>query len=122
MTLQDLRQYNSIHAEKNRISKRLETLRLELAEAENEEIKADIKTLYSTLESLHKKQLTKELEITKQIEQIQDVQIRVLIELHYIDGLSWNMVANKIGGGNTEDSCRKRVTRYFKKLSDMSVT
>ena len=122
MTLQDLRQYPSIKAEINRLSRRLNLLRLELAAAESEEIKAEIKKLYATLETLHKQQLAKEIEITTQIAQIKDAQVRLSVQLHYIDGLSWNEVANEIGGGNTDDACRKYVNRYFKKLSDMSVT
>lgn len=122
MTLQDLRQYPSLKAEIKRLSRRLDRLRLELANTENEEIKQDIKELYTTLENLHKKQLVKELELTKQIAQITDVQVRVSIQLHYIDGFSWNDVADRIGGGNTDTSCRKYVSRYLQKLSDMSHT
>lgn len=122
MTLQDLRQYKSIQAEKNRIAQRLNKLRLELAEAESEELKQKIKELYTTLENIHKQQIAKELEITKMLESIQDYQVRISVELHYIDGYSWNKVADVIGGGNTDDGCRKYVSRYFKKLSDMTQT
>lgn len=115
MTLQDLRQYPSLKAEIKRLSRRLNKLRLELASAENEEIKAEIKELYNTLQDLHKKQIAKELEITKAIEQINDAQVRISIQLHYIDGYTWNKVADEIGGNNTENSCRQYVSRYFNK-------
>lgn len=120
MTLQDLRQYRCITAETRRLSRRLNNLRLELATASNKDTQAKIKELYSTLETLHKKQLAKELEITKQLTQINDVQVRTSVQLHYIDGYSWNEVAREIGGGNSDNSCKQYVSRYFRKLSHMS--
>lgn len=114
MTLQDLRQFPCLKAEIKRLSRRLDKLRLELANTDSEEIKAAIRELYAELESLHKKQLAKELEITKRLEQINDAQVRTSVQLHYIDGYTWNRVADEIGGGNTEDSCRQYVSRYFK--------
>lgn len=116
MTLQDLRQYKSISAETERITRRLNKLRLELAEAESEELKQEIKSLYATLENIHKQQIAKELEITKMLESIKDNQVRISIQLHYIDGYSWNAVAKEIGGNNTDEACRKYVSRYFQKL------
>ena len=116
MTLQDLRQFPCIKAEIKRLSRRLNKLRLELANTDDEETKANISALYATLESLHRKQLAKELEITKTLEQISDTQVRVSVQLHYIDGYTWNRVADEIGGGNTEDSCRQYVSRYFKSV------
>ena len=120
MTMQDLRQYSSMRAEIERLSRRLNELRLELAQETDAEKEKSIKALYMRLESLHKQQLKKELEITKQLEQINDTQVRISVQLHYIDGYTWNEIATKIGGGNTEDSCRKYVSRYFYNLSDMS--
>lgn len=120
MTLQDLRQFRSLKAEGRRISKRLHELRLEATKTDDAEYTQQIKALYSELERLQKKQIAAELKITKQIENITDAQVRASIEMHYIDGQTWNEVADAIGGNNTEDSCRKYVTRYIKKLSDMS--
>ena len=120
MTMQDLRQYSSMRAEIQRLSSRLEALRLELAEEQSKETAKAISSLYIKLDNLHREQLKKELEITKHIETIQDTQVRLSIQMHYIDGATWNEVADTIGGGNTETSCRKYVSRYLKKLSDMS--
>lgn len=114
MTMQDLRQYSSMRAETERLSRRLNELRLELAEDKSEETQKAVSALYVQIEALHRRQLVKEHEITKQLEQIEDAQIRTSIQLHYIDGYTWNDVADAIGGGNTEDSCKKRVSRYFK--------
>ena len=120
MTLQDLREYPSLKAEIERLSRRLNELRLELAEEQDTKTAKALSKLYVQLENLHRQQLMKELEITMQLKQIEDAQVRVSIQLHYIDGLTWNDVANEIGGGNTEDSCRKYASRYIEKLSDMS--
>jgi hypothetical protein len=79
-----------------------------------------ISALYKELEALHKKQIAAELEITRRIATIDDARARLSIEMHYIDGCSWNEVADAIGGNNTDDSCRKYVSRYLEKTSDKS--
>lgn len=117
MTLQDLRQYSSMRAETERLSSRLEALRLELAEEQDEATKKAISKLYVELVKQHREQLAKELAITKVIKSIEDAQVRVSIQMHYIDGATWNEVADALGGNNTEDSCKKYVSRYLKKLS-----
>lgn len=120
MTMQTLKQYSSMRAEIQRLSRRLNELRLELAEEQTEATTKAVSALYVQLDNLHRVQLMKELEITRQLEQIEDAQVRLSIQLHYIDGLTWNEVANEIGGGNTESGCRKYVSRYFERLSYMS--
>lgn len=116
MTLQDLRQYPSLKAEIKRLDRRLNELRLELASNDSAKLEKDIAELYTALEKLHKKQLIKEAEITKWLETIDDAQVRLSVQLHYIDGYTWNEVADEIGGGNTENSCRKYVSRYLNKV------
>lgn len=115
MTLQDLRQFRSIRAESKRISRRLHELRLDMATAQDAEHTKAMSELYKELESLHKKQVAAELEIMRRVASIEDARARLSIEMHYIDGRSWNEVADAIGGGNTEDGCRMYVTRYVEK-------
>ena len=45
---------------------------------------------------------------------IEDYQTRKMFVLRFIKGLNWIQVAQKVGG-NTADSCRKRVTRFLQK-------
>lgn len=45
---------------------------------------------------------------------IEDSRMRRIINLRYIENLSWNKVADKIGGGNTEDSIRMAFNRFMK--------
>lgn len=42
-----------------------------------------------------------------------DFLIKHILIYRFIDGLSWDAVAARIGGGNTADNCRKLVTRYM---------
>ena len=36
-------------------------------------------------------------------------------DLRIVDNLSWNKVADRIGGGNTEDSVRMSFNRFMEK-------
>lgn len=49
------------------------------------------------------------------ITSIKDSHIRRIISLRVVDGLSWNKVADRIGGGNTDDSVRKAFDRFMEK-------
>lgn len=46
------------------------------------------------------------------ISTITDYHIRLIIELHFIDKLTWRQVAQRIGGNNTADSVRMLCKRY----------
>lgn len=50
------------------------------------------------------------------IEGIEDSLIRQIISLRYINGLTWEDVANSIGGNNTADSVRMLCNRFLDKL------
>lgn len=57
------------------------------------------------------------IEIINQIEEfiasVDDSRMRRIINLRFIENLSWNKVADKIGGGNTEDSIKKAFYRFM---------
>ena len=59
------------------------------------------------------------LETLNQVEEfiasVEDSRMRRIIKLRFIDNLSWNGVANHIGGGNTEDSVKKSFYRFMEK-------
>lgn len=46
---------------------------------------------------------------------IEDSLTRQAFVLRFVDGLSWQAVAYRIGGGNTADGIRKRCQRYVQK-------
>lgn len=54
------------------------------------------------------------IRLETEIQQIDDSFIRMLIRLKYIDNLTWEQIALKIGGGNRAESLKKRMIRYFK--------
>lgn len=63
-----------------------------------------------------------EMELVETINQIEefiaslnDSRMRRIINLRFIDGLSWNSVADCIGGGNTEDGVRMAFNRFMEK-------
>lgn len=74
--------------------------------------------LYSrkaTLTNLEMELLETLNKVEEFIASIDDSRIRRIINLRFIEGLSWNKVADRIGGGNTEDSVRKAFTRFMEK-------
>ena len=56
------------------------------------------------------------LDFDRMIRKCKDPLIRRAACLKYEDGLTWQQVANRIGGGNTGEAIRKMVVRYFKQL------
>ena len=59
------------------------------------------------------------LETLNQVEEfiisIKDSHIRRIVNLRVVDGLSWNKVADRIGGGNTEGSVKMAFQRFMEK-------
>ena len=53
-------------------------------------------------------------EVESFIATVKDSHMRRIITLRVVDGLTWNQVADKIGG-NTEDSVRKAFERFMAK-------
>lgn len=48
---------------------------------------------------------------------IEDSQTRLIFHMRVFDLMTWNAIADKIGGMNSEDSVKKRYYRYLKKNS-----
>jgi polyhydroxyalkanoate synthesis regulator phasin len=59
--------------------------------------------------------MEKREELEEYVDTVPDSLIRQIITLRYINGLSWQQVAQHIGGGNTADGVRKLCNRYIKK-------
>ena len=57
------------------------------------------------------------LQMTNEVEEfihsLEDSHMRRIINLRVIEQLSWNKVADKMGGNNTEDSVRKAFDRFL---------
>ena len=54
-------------------------------------------------------------EIIDFIRSIEDPQIRLIVKLRCYDRLSWNAVADRVGGMNTEYTVKKRFYRFLEK-------
>lgn len=52
-------------------------------------------------------------EVEEFILDIPDSRIRRIITMRFLDGMTWNEVADHIGGMNTEDSVKKMFYRYM---------
>lgn len=67
------------------------------------------------LSSLECRLLEKKNEIEQFIANIDDSHARRIVRLRFLEGMSWDQVACKVGGGNSEDSVRKYLDRYLEK-------
>lgn len=76
-----------------------------------------IATEIADLLSLYEEDVLKQTELRHKlhnyVREINDSYIRRIICLHFIDGYSWQCVANRIGGGNTSSSVRMAAKRYI---------
>jgi hypothetical protein len=66
----------------------------------------------ATLSELELELLETVNSVEEYIKSIEDSHMRRIITLRVIDGLSWNGVADRMGGNNTEDSVRKAFDRF----------
>ena len=74
--------------------------------------KEDLKSLYWLKKEIQREKLNssgssrmKELqrrydEIRREIYSVKDTQVRVILLLRYVDGMSWKSIAQRLGGGN----------------------
>lgn len=69
----------------------------------------------ATLDALEIDIMQKTNDIEEFIAGISDSRIRRIINLRYVEDLSWNEVAITMGGGNNEDSVRKALERFMEK-------
>lgn len=72
--------------------------------------------LYSrkaTLTSLELELMETVNQIEEFIASLDDSRIRRIINLRFVENLSWGKVAARIGGGNTEDSIKKMFYRFM---------
>lgn len=51
--------------------------------------------------------------LNEYIDSVEDSLTRQILTLRYVNGLSWQQVADSVGGANTEDSVKKICYRYL---------
>lgn len=67
----------------------------------------------ATITSLEMELLETLNQVEEFIASVDDSRMRRIITLRFIENLSWNKVADRIGGGNTEDSVKKAFYRFM---------
>ena len=68
----------------------------------------------TTLELLKLEIEQKQNDVEEYIASIDDSRMRRIVSMRFIDNLSWNEVADRIGGGNTEGSVKMAFQRFMK--------
>jgi len=53
--------------------------------------------------------------LNRYINTVEDSQMRTILSLRYVNGLSWSQVAFSIGGGNSDKSIQMMVNRFLDK-------
>lgn len=67
------------------------------------------------LDTLQMRIASSVISIEQFIASIDDSYIRRIVDLRFVRNMSWNQVADRMGGGNTEDTVRMAFTRYMDK-------
>lgn len=78
-------------------------------------IAAEIADLESIIRSKNAMCIAHYNQIMRFVAEIDDSLIRQIVMYRHIDMLKWRDIAQKIGGGNTEDGIRKAYTRYLQR-------
>lgn len=68
------------------------------------------------LEQMRRNDLEMVGQIETFIDRCQDVQVRLIVKWRFVDCLPWARVALNLGGGNTEDTAKKKLYRYLEGL------
>lgn len=55
--------------------------------------------------------------ITAYLDGVEDAQLRLIMHLRFVDGLSWAQVGASVGAGYTGDACRMACKRYLAKTA-----
>ena len=75
----------------------------------------ELVTRKEELEEMRRGYQMEEDRINAWIDGVDDIQINLILSLRFRERLSWNQVADQMGGINTDDSCRKMIDRYLEK-------
>jgi hypothetical protein len=78
-------------------------------------IAAEIADLESIIRSKNQMCVAHYNRIMRYVAEIDDSFMRQIIVYRHVDLMKWRDIAQKIGGGNTEDGIRKAYTRYIEK-------
>ena len=128
MTKQELSQHYYLSNEIKRDEERLAQLEMEARSIQSSlqglrrgsglsdkvgRIAAEIADIEAIINLNIQKRWREQRRITRYINSIEDSLMRQILTLRYVDNLSWNRVAQAIGGNNTADSIRMLHNRFL---------
>lgn len=106
MTINQFRQYRRNKGRKLLLQSEIDKLILSGMELDAPEIKWRQREV---------SEICKELKAVKDYLDVANPYISTMLKLHYINGYRWRDIAQKMGGGNTQESIRKMCHRYVAK-------
>lgn len=129
MTLKELSQLYYLNREIEMDRRRLRELERETIPAQSTEREkidggrvdvvglqaAEIADLRGIIEAKHQQCFYERSRLERYISSIDDSLLRQIFTYRFINGLPWRQVADCVGGGNTDDACRKAVRRYLER-------
>lgn len=59
-----------------------------------------------------------QIKISKYIEEIEDITTRLIFRLRFLSLLQWTEIAFRVGGNNTEASCKMMCYRHIRKQNE----
>ena len=54
------------------------------------------------------------LDVEEYINSVESSEFRVLLRLHFIDGKTWEEIAESMGEGYTAEGCKKKIQRFLR--------
>ena len=106
MTINQFRQYRNNKGRKLLLQSEIDKLILSGVELDDIEIEWRKKEVA---------QLCREMRAVRVFLDRSDPYISTMLRLHYINGYRWKDIAQRTGGGNTQESVRKMCHRYISK-------
>lgn len=100
--------------QREEIEQRLAELEGEESASEQERHRAAVKRLREQLGRMRCLCVEEEERLRKFIEQERDPQIRIILTLRLVRGMSWTAIAMTIGGGNTASGVKGCYYRWLK--------
>ena len=104
MTINQFRQYRKNKGRKLLLQSEIDKLILSGLELDDIEIKWRKKEVT---------QLCRDMKAVRDYLDCADPYISTMLRMHYIEGWRWRDIAQRIGGGNTQESVRKMCHRYI---------
>ena len=107
MTINQLRGYRKLKGRKLLLQSEIDKLILSGIELDDPDIKWRKREVV---------RLDKEMKSVRDYLDNAEPYISTMLRMHYIEGRRWKDIAQRVGGGNTQESIRKMCHRYVQKI------